>query len=158
MSSGYTWKIPDMPHRGWSLVEVIDLEEATHTCDACEFTPIRYVHVIDHAEFRTLEVGCVCSEHLTEDYVNPREWERRLRNRAAAKSRWFGKEWNLSPKGAWWIKQKGHHVAVFPSRFGDGWRCSFDGEFGRLTHATKEDAMNAVFRKYWATTTEGATP
>jgi hypothetical protein len=49
--TGPRWDIPGLPHRGWELLGVRDLEEAAHTCDVCRYYPIRYVHTIVHADW-----------------------------------------------------------------------------------------------------------
>jgi hypothetical protein len=137
-----------MPHRGWSLVDVEDLGEAAHTCHACEYEPIRYVHHLTHEEWAgELLVGCVCSEHLTCDYVTPRQMEKKARRLAAARKRWIQRRWKISAKGNLWVKLKGHHMSVFPLKSGTGWKCTLDGRFGQLVHATREAAMLSLFNK-----------
>src|SRR5271166_1202731 len=130
--SDNTWRIPGLPRRGWVCVGVVDLnpdelpmEEVDYaTCEVCGQHPIRFVHTIVHDDWpEELDVGCVCVEHLTNDYVNPRRHERDLKNRASARARWLKRRWKISAKGAFWIKEKGHHMAVFRATFGEGWRC-----------------------------------
>jgi hypothetical protein len=150
------WRIPDMPHRDWDLVGVEDLGEPAHTCEACGKTEIRYVHEIWHAEFRTLLVGCVCCEHLTGDYVNPRRREQELRNEAARRNRrrdtrgairararaaWDGMRWQVSDKGNPWTKVDGLRIVVFPA--GEGYRCLVGDVFGVRTYGTALEAKRA---------------
>ncbi len=157
IQAGNLWKAPGFPHRGWMCIRVVDLnpdEDPKHevdyeTCQVCNHHPIRFVHTIVHADWPDeLDVGRICVEHLTQDYVNPRRREKDLRNRSQARSRWFKRRWRISAKGAFWVKAKGHHVTVFLCPCGcKQWRCCFDGEFGTLFHPTKEAAMLAVFNK-----------
>jgi hypothetical protein len=151
------WRIPGMPHRGWTLVDVEDLGEPEHTCEACGKTEIRYVHEIEHPESRTLLVGCVCCEHLTDDYVTPRRRERELRNAAARRDRalarrraardqvaadWDGRYWGVSKNGNPWTKAEGLLIAAFPAD--DGYRLVIGGQFGRRTYPTAEAAQAAA--------------
>jgi hypothetical protein len=54
----------------------------------CEVQEIRYQHAMTHPDYpETLLVGCICAEHMSEDYVGPRLRERQLRNAAAARRR-----------------------------------------------------------------------
>jgi hypothetical protein len=147
-SAGHRWLIPGMPRRGWVLLDTYDLGEPSHECEACGYPAVRYVHAIAHSEFRDLAVGCVCAEHLTEDYVTPRQRETTLRGTARARRAWLAREWRISRKGALWLKIRGHHVCVFRSPQGDGWRCSFNDQFGILTHDSVEAAKIALFNKY----------
>jgi hypothetical protein len=152
-----TWRIPGMPHRGWSLVDVEELDEPEHTCEACGKTEIRYVHTIEHEDFRTLQVGCVCAEHLTGDYVNPRRRETELRNAAKRRDRrigkrrgirdrivggWDDRDWSVSAKGNPWTKADGMLVTVFPHD--DGYRLAIGGTFGRRTYPDVESAKDAA--------------
>jgi hypothetical protein len=160
------WRLPGMPHKGWTLLGVEDLEEPEHTCEACGKTEIRYVHEIAHPGFRTLLVGCVCSMHLTQDYVNPKRLEQDLRNAASRRKRevdrlairlrdrratrdriaadWEERHWGISKKGNPWTKPDGLLVVVFPSRGGYG--CNVGDYSSQAIYpdedAAKEAALN----------------
>jgi hypothetical protein len=65
------WDQPNIPHKGWTCVDVIDLrsgeassKEADYaTCEMCGNERIRYVHIMEHAALEgNLSVGCVCAE------------------------------------------------------------------------------------------------
>jgi hypothetical protein len=87
------------------------------TCEVCGQYPIRFVHTIEHPEYPgPLDVGCVCVEKLTGDYVSPKRHEARLRQRSRTRANWLKKPWNISANGNPWIKLHGYHAAVFPSR------------------------------------------
>ena len=48
----------------------------------CGQEKIRYVHILQHPNFSgELRVGCICTEHMTDDYINPQKKERELKNR-----------------------------------------------------------------------------
>lgn len=98
---------PRVPHKGWSLAGVLDLQldegRAFGEYEQCEFCgqeQIRYVHTLAHDEYPdSIRVGCICAERLTEDYVNPKRREGELRNRAARREKWVKREWKASVKG-----------------------------------------------------------
>lgn len=78
------WSDPNVPHRGWECVDVIDLADYCENddeiryqqCQMCSNEKIRFVHVMTHPDFQgELHVGCVCAEKMSEDYVNPRNIE-----------------------------------------------------------------------------------
>jgi hypothetical protein len=84
MSSTGKWAEAGVPHKGWEWLGLIDdLEEPSFVCEMCEVKIIRYVHHMVHPDYPDeLEVGCVCAENMSQDYVNPAKRERALINRA----------------------------------------------------------------------------
>ena len=67
--SGNRWEHPDVPHKGWRCVDVVDLradgesadETDYATCQMCGNEKIRYVHIMEHPDLdENFEVGCVC--------------------------------------------------------------------------------------------------
>jgi len=106
MSRGRRY-LPTLPaHKGYTWVDVEDLEEPTADCQACGKTEIRYIHTLTHPEHPSIEVGCDCAEHLTADYVNPAAREKDLRNKASRKQRekkkypgYYGRNWTPLPTG-----------------------------------------------------------
>ena len=97
----YYWKIPGVPHKGWSLDDVIDIREdgqakwetPYESCMMCGNEKIRFVHIVSHPEVdEDFRVGCVCAEKMTGDYINPERREKDLRNRASRRSNWMGKQ------------------------------------------------------------------
>lgn len=74
------WKANGLPRKGWRLVDVIDTEELSSNCEWCG-TDIRYEHHLYHDEQDLQSIsGCVCAEHLTDDYVNPKKREKELKS------------------------------------------------------------------------------
>ena len=61
------WSKKDIPHKGWKLVDVIDVEENYEHCMMCN-TRIRFIHIVTHTtidnEFR---IGCDCAIKMTDD-------------------------------------------------------------------------------------------
>jgi len=157
MSDGRRWDKPGIPHRGWWTVDVIDLnpdEEPADqvdyaTCEMCDHHPIRYVHVLDHPGHDRLEVGRICAQRMTGDYVGPRRREQALRNRAARRSKWLGRRWRTSSKGNFYLEDKGVNLGVFASPYHPGrWGARIGKRFGRGTYATSEAAKLALFEEY----------
>ena len=89
------WSIPGVPHKGWTCTSVEDLGAPDEVCEMCETQDIRYVHHMEHPNYpETLVVGCVCAEHMENDYEGPRRREKALRNAAQRKRRWLSRKWN----------------------------------------------------------------
>jgi len=145
--------IPSVPHKGWELDTVIDLNldegfvfGEYEDCEFCGQEQIRYVHLLSHADYsKTIRVGCICSERLTDDYVRPRRLERSLRNRASRRQAWLKKKWKLSRKGNTYLKTKdGFHVGCFEAESG-GFRAWIGPRRGRLVHPSIDAAKLAIF-------------
>jgi hypothetical protein len=145
--SPFRWETPGVPHRGWTLLYVVDHDEPDHQCEMCGNPEVRYVHHIAHPEYAgELLVGCVCCEKLTGNYTRPRELEARLKSRARRRANWPNRKgWKVSRNGNRWIKHLGHHVVVMASKFGDGWACAVDGTFSRRNYPDQAAAMLAAF-------------
>lgn len=67
------WSIPGVPHKGWTCTSVEDLGAPDETCEVCETRDIRYVHHMQHPDYpESLAVGCICADHMENDYEGPR--------------------------------------------------------------------------------------
>jgi hypothetical protein len=102
----------------------------------------------------------VCSENLTEDYVNPRRRERELKNEAARRKRqkrhlvrrqllraqirdrWPEIDWCPSARGNLWTKVEGLHITLFEAD--GGYRCVVDGQFSRRTYPDLDAVKQAA--------------
>src|SRR5260221_13852227 len=94
------WSLPGVPQKGWSCVGVDDLGSPDAICEMCEIQQIRYVHTMTHPDYASdLEVGCVCAEHMEDDYVRPRMREKALRSAAGRKKKWLSRSWKISKRG-----------------------------------------------------------
>ena len=79
IDSPIKWKNNGLPRKGWELNDVIDTENIDNQCDWCG-TSIRYLHFLHHKEDNlTTTCGCICAEHLTQDYINPKKKEKELK-------------------------------------------------------------------------------
>jgi hypothetical protein len=169
------WNQPTVPHKGWICVDVIDTGGAESTCEMCGNECVRYLHVMSHADyFSQLDVGCVCAEKMTDDYVNPRKRERKLRAAAAKQKREQKRQreekeehrqqiinavWRESKTGnpylLTYLRYKHGtrkiHAVIVKSKFNDTWAFGTDGEFSTYKHcnaaAAKIAAKEAILRK-----------
>ncbi|WP_425614963.1 hypothetical protein NA78x_004847 [Anatilimnocola sp. NA78] len=154
------WYKPQIPRKGWQCVDVIDIrdggdvavDEASYaTCEMCGKEQVRFVHCLKHDQYDgRLEVGCVCAEHLTNDYANPKARESKLRNKAIRKSKWLKRKWRISKKGNPYLNTDGHNLGIYPNKFRPGmWQFHVDGEFSKESFATMEAAKLALFEAFW---------
>lgn len=66
------WSRSGFPHRDWSLVDTVDIQEHGHDyikCEVCDWQKfVRFAHIMEHANWsgRVLS-GCVCAARLLED-------------------------------------------------------------------------------------------
>lgn len=128
------WNKPNIPHKGWKHVEVVDLGEGVapgepisyEYCDMCG-EKIRYVHILTHLEYAgELHVGCDCASSLTADYVNPEEQERRIRNKAIRRTNFVQKTWTYKPEtGNYTLRYKGEYITIMRSKYDSGWGVIF---------------------------------
>lgn len=152
------WSQSGVPHRGWQCIDVIDLrphgqraEDTVYAaCEMCGNEPIRFVHVMRHDDYAgQLEVGCVCAEKMSDDYIGPRRREAELRNKAARKSKWLSRKWRTSAKGNHFLNVDGCNLVVFPNKFRPGkWGYGIDGEFSRDAFDFQEEAKLALFEEF----------
>jgi hypothetical protein len=175
-SSVNLWNQPEVPHKGWQFVNVIDTETAEETCEMCGNERIRYVHIMAHPNYSgPLNVGCVCAEKMADDYVNPRKRERELRNAAAKRLRdnkrkiaqdaehrqeILSAQWKDSKNGNPYLQvylEYKHGVrkvlaVVFKSKFNDTWAMRVDGVQSGYKHssvaAAKKAAKEEMLRQF----------
>ncbi|MFZ5733644.1 MAG: hypothetical protein ACOY4O_12975 [Pseudomonadota bacterium] len=107
------WSQAGVPQRGWVCDGVEDLGAPDAVCQMCEVQDIRYVHTMSHPNYDTsLEVGCVCAEHMEEDYVRPRLREQALKSAASRKKRWLSRRWFVSTQGNAFVNTAGFNVTI----------------------------------------------
>jgi hypothetical protein len=145
------WSVPGFPHKGWTCISVEDLEAPDAVCEMCETQEIRYVHHMQHPDYLgVLEVGCVCAEHMEENYEAPRRREQNLRNASRRRSRWLGRKWKTSQKGNPYINADGFNIIVF-QRADGGWggriedRATTQSIMSRRRYETENQAKLAAF-------------
>lgn len=122
----------------------------------CGNERVRYVHHVDHKESPYhLDVGCICAEKMSGDYVTPRAAEARLRAKARTKSHWLDRQWRASYSGNPRLKVEGFYLTVFRNKYKpDRWSFSITSdevkEYSRTTFANEDEAKLAVFDAFWA--------
>lgn len=145
------WSQPNVPHKGWSCIDVEDLGATEAVCEMCEAQEIRYIHYMTHPDHHEiLGVGCVCAEHMEEDYAAPRRRERLLRNSAERKRRWLSRNWRTSTKGNAYLNTDGFNITIFEMRGGTWGGVLTDRESGqsigsKRRYATEDQAKLAAF-------------
>jgi len=142
----------DIPHSGWSLIDTVDYWSADFVCMNCRFRHVRYVHELKHKRTgKLIKVGCVCAEHLTQDFATPRLRETALKSRAGRRMRWPTLNWKRSSKGNLFLKKQRRVIVVRPSS--GGWLASYKSDDGseatwvsvKGLHDTAEEAKLAAF-------------
>ncbi len=143
----------DIPRAGWSLTDVWDSYAPNFVCQNCHFPHVRFVHDLKHAKTgRTVQVGCVCAEHLTQDFATPRLREKALRSIAGRRMRWPTLNWKRSQKGNLYLRKQGMVIVVRQS--GRRWAASYtqsdvgaDGPWTPVSgwYDTPEEAKMAAF-------------
>lgn len=151
------WNQKGLPHKGWTCVNVEDRREDGQSedeadygsCEMCGNEKLRYVHIMNHSSVSyNVEVGCMCAEKMSDDYLNPERKEKVLRNKAGRRSRWLKRNWKLSVKGNFFMKIEGHHLLIF-QRKDSKWGYKMNETFGDKTYQTKDQAKLALFDKFW---------
>jgi hypothetical protein len=113
------WSQAGVPHRGWTCIDIEDLDAPSAICEMCETQEIRYVHHMTHPDYPDqLGCGCVCAGRMEEDYEGAKRRETALRNAAGRKRRWLTRQWRVSGHGNPYINADGYNVVVFPIRAG----------------------------------------
>ena len=140
------WKRDDVPHEGWSCVDIIDLGAPMGVCRMCNTQIIRYVHVMRHPEYpRTIGAGCVCAGRMEGDPARARERENAFKNRLARRETFLGLPRKKSRNGNEDVKYHGEIVTLYPDKFKRGqWKAIFRGQY-TTSCATKEDALSEAF-------------
>ncbi len=149
------WNKKDIPHKGWVLFDVIDLREDGSSveetdyenCMMCGKQGIRYVHIVEHRDVeQQFRVGCVCSEKMTNDYINPKEKEKKLRNRSNRRINWLRRKWQISGKGNLYLNIDGNNIGIFEVSEGH-FKCRINDTFGSVLYNDLTSAKIGLFRK-----------
>lgn len=148
------WKQKGIPHKGWTLVDVIDVREDGQqewetdyeVCMMCGHEKIRYVHILQHKEIEEeFRVGCTCSEKMTNDYINPLKREGELRNRANRRISWIKKEWKRSKNGNYYLTAEENHLLIYVDNRTGKYKIKIGETFGKRFFDNVDLAKIAVF-------------
>ena len=148
------WNKKEIPHKGWCLVDVIDVRENGESisettyekCMMCNNEKIRYVHIVAHPDFSdNLNVGCICAEKMTNDYVNPKKLEKELRNKSQRRNNWLKKNWKISSKGNVYLKSNDNFITIIKDSKSNMYKCCVNQVWGNKLFNTIEEAKIATF-------------
>lgn len=142
------WAANGLPRKGWTIIDYVDTEDCSERCVWCG-TEIRYVFSLIHSE-SGLETtsGCVCAEHLSEDYINPKLMQKALikrRNQKKSKILKFSKNWRISQNGNLYKKIGDDFVTIFKTKNGNNFRWAFKGIFSDRNFPEFNDALLHFF-------------
>jgi hypothetical protein len=141
------WRDPGVPHKGWTYNGCEDSGSLSMTCEMCEKEEIRHIHYVSHPDYPTeLQVGCVCAENLTADYLGPRAAEAAVKRHRSRQKTFLSKGWKAGLNGSFSRAWNGRRVLLAPR--GRGWIAKVDGEGGRRLFAGREEAGAAVFQHF----------
>jgi hypothetical protein len=84
---------------------------------------------------------------MTGDYVNPKERQRQLENRAKRKDNWKHKDWKQSKKGSDYYKLEGHLLVIFLDKKTNKFKYMIDDNFGLKSFQYLSEAKEAIFNK-----------
>lgn len=142
------WSQPGVPHRGWTCVDVLDLGEVNHTCEMCEDTAVRYVHVMHHQDYQyhQLLCGCVCAGNMEQDLVGARRRERDFKQRQSRRRKWLTRKWRVSARGNEFLNTDGFNMVIYPRGSGWGYHLSdSDRNYASPAFKTTNEAKLALF-------------
>jgi hypothetical protein len=148
------WKQQGFPHKGWTLLDVIDVREDGQsedetdyeTCMMCGNEKIRYVHIVEHKEIaEEFWVGCNCASKMTEDYINPEKREKELRNRTNRRINWVKKKWKSSKNENYYLTIEERHILIFRDKKTNKFKVKIAETFGQKAFDNLEQAKIAAF-------------
>jgi hypothetical protein len=108
------WSEINVPHKGWTCIDIEDKGEPISLCEMCESQIIRYIHYMKHPQYEDiLGVGCVCAGKMEDNYVSAKIRDDFMKKRAAKRIRWINNShWKISQKGNEWIKSDGYIIVM----------------------------------------------
>lgn len=130
------WDKPDIPHKGWRYEGMEDLGEDAEDfeipyeqCEMCGKERIRYVHILSHPDYGEIRVGCDCASRMLDDYVNPQQREKDLKNRMNRRRSFLRQSWQYKVStGNYSLRYKGEYITIMKSKYGPGWGVIFQNK------------------------------
>ncbi len=145
VDSDNLWLRDNVPKTGWQCVKITDLGKPVGICEMCGHQIIRYVHFMQHPDYRTLKVGCVCAGKMEGDIEKAKKREQELKNKEARRETFLKREWKVSKNQNRYLKIKDHLLVLYCNPKTKKWKYSIDGKFCDETYATKESLLNVLF-------------
>jgi hypothetical protein len=145
------WDQADVPHSGWTCVEIEDLGAPAAICEMCEYQEIRFVHTMEHPDFPdTLDCGCICAGHMEMDPDRAKKREATMKAAARRRATWLHRKgWRRSRAGNPMIRVNGYQVVIFPKDGGWGGLVEHPATerkmFARRTYPHMDAARLAAF-------------
>lgn len=132
-----------LPHRGWQLEDVVDLEDLIGACQRCG-TQIRYEHHCTHPMGLEAVVGCICCGDITQDYERARRLEHELKNLGLARAKFLRSPlWHHSMAGNLTRIYRGFRITIFA--YGAGFKAYAGDTCSRRVYPTAAAAKLAAF-------------
>jgi hypothetical protein len=114
------WNDPAVPHKGWTCMDIEDLEEPVGICEMCENQEVRYVHIMEHPDYpETIRARCDCAGAMEEDSKRACKREQTLKNSATRRGYWLQRTWRTSAKGNSYLNTDGFNIVIF--KHSRGW-------------------------------------
>lgn len=108
------WKRDDVPHSGWTCIDVTDLGGPFGVCQMCGYQVIRYVHTMKHPDFpAVLGCGCICAGKMEGNIDAAKKREQEFKSKQAIMNRLKEKEFKRSSKGNYFLKYKKHLIVLY---------------------------------------------
>lgn len=130
------------PKFGWEYAGYDDLGGLNGTCECCG-TAIRYVFLVQHPNWRTMEVGEVCCDNLTSSSVATNFMESQRRYQDRLKRFVSSKRWVTLPSGTQRIAQKKICLEIVPKD--GGFKIRMEGFLGTLQFSSDLEAKIKAF-------------
>ena len=139
------WKREDVPKSGWVCTGVTDLGAPVGVCEMCGHQIIRYVHHMQHPNYRSLNVGCICAGKMEGNIEQAKKREQDFKSKQVRKESFKNGRWKMSKNSNSYIKVRDHVVVLYHNKIHDNWKFSLDNVFCPEVYATREEAMDAAF-------------
>ena len=139
------WKRDDVPKTGWTCVGVTDLGAPVGICQMCGHQIIRYVHHMQHPDFRDLDVGCICAGKMEGDIDAAKQREQDFKNKQSRRENFKKRKWKTSKNNNSYLKIKEHLVVLYFNKKFNNWKYSIDNQFCVEVYPTREQAVDAAF-------------
>lgn len=148
MSGSGKWSQPGVPHKGWTCIGIVDLEEPFATCEMCEVQRIRYAHSMWHPEYPDiLGCGCICAGRMEEDHERSQRREAVFRSASSRRRKWLTRDWHVSRKGNPYLNVDGYNIVIYSLGSGWGYRVTdsnLDTEQGSMVNRIVLASMDAA--------------
>ena len=140
------WKRSEIPHSGWTCIDLIDLGRQTGICQMCGYQIIRYVHVMIHPNYGgRIGAGCVCAGKMEGSHENAVQRERNFKNLLNRRKNFVNRKWKHSKKGNLYLNFMEVNIVLLPDNYQKGhWRYLINGK-PSITYSSQTQAKLGAF-------------